>query len=358
MSRRRAMLKYSLTMIVVCLLGTALAGCSFASPTSTPALTQETTTTSVSPTDTAIPSPTPTSSAPVLILLAPSGVDPDLSNSFQTVLNDLAAQEGYRFQVRPSLSQDDLLSAEIVVALPPATGLTELAASHPEIRFLAVGYSDLEPSTNLTVIQPQAERPDQVGFLAGYTAAAITLDWRVAVLTAAGSPAGDAIRQGFTNGVFYYCGLCRPVYPPFPITGYPITFEITASSGPADWQAIINNLLSWDVGTVFVDPAIADEKLLVELANSGIHMILMGQPPQGMRDQWVASIGAGDPALTALTALPGFVRGEEPANQALQLGFTETNPNLLSPGKQSMVEEMLADLLAGYIDTGAAPEGQ
>jgi hypothetical protein len=38
------------------------------------------------------------------------------------------------------------------------------------------------------------------------------------------------------------------------------------------------------------------------------------------------------------------------------LGFTGTNPDLLSPGRQQLVETMLADLLAGFIDTGVDPQ--
>jgi hypothetical protein len=288
-------------------------------------------------------------------LLAPNGADPALVESLQAYLDEQAAQEGLRFQVRPELSAGEMADVSIVVALPPAGNLGELASASPHTRFLAVNIPDLAPTANLNVIKLGSQRPDQVGFLAGYTAAEITPDWRAGILTAAGSGEGEAMRQGFVNGVFYFCGLCRPVYPPFPNTGYPITLQIPAGGNTADQQAAINQLRSWQVGTVFVDPAIADDALLDQLTQAGINFILAGQPPQQNRASWVASLGFGDSLQAVAEAWSALLEGEIGASSGLPLGFTETNPDLLSPGKQRLAEEMLKDLQAGFIDTGVDP---
>ena len=230
--------------------------------------------TNAAPTETAAPTASPTPETPLAILLAPSGADPALVESLQAYIDDQAAQAGLRFQVRPELSAGELADVAIVVALPPASNLAELAAASPQTRFLAVNFADLTPAANLNVIQLGSQRPDQMGFLAGTIAAEITPDWRVGILTAVGSGEGEAMRQGFVNGVFYFCGLCRPLYPPFPNTGYPITLQIPAGGNAADQQAAINQLRSWQVGTVFVDPAIAEDALLDQLAQAGINFIL------------------------------------------------------------------------------------
>jgi hypothetical protein len=39
----------------------------------------------------------------------------------------------------------------------------------------------------------------------------------------------------------------------------------------------------------------------------------------------------------------------------LPLALQHVNPQLVSPGRQRLVEEMLAELRAGYIDTGVDP---
>jgi hypothetical protein len=40
----------------------------------------------------------------------------------------------------------------------------------------------------------------------------------------------------------------------------------------------------------------------------------------------------------------------------LGLGFTSVNHDLFSPGRQRMAEDLLAELLAGFIDTGVDPQ--
>jgi hypothetical protein len=290
-----------------------------------------------------------------VILLAPAGVDAALTSQMQTLLTDLAAQSGLHFQVRPSLSPDEMQDVKIVVALPPAEGLAELAAAYPDVQFVAYGIPGIQPGANLSAIGTQAQRPDQLGFTAGYTAAAITPDYRAGVLTAAGSPQSQAMRQGFINGVFYYCGLCRPVYPPFPTTGYPITLELPAATTPADWQAATNMLLSWQVGTVFVDPAVADPGLLEQLAQGGIHLILAGPTPEAVAQNTVTSLETASPIQLLQAAWPGLLDGTSYPVLQQDLAFVDVNYDLLSPGKQHLVETMLVDLLAGFIDTGVDP---
>jgi hypothetical protein len=188
--------------------------------------------------------------------------------------------------------------------------------------------------------------------LAGYTAAAITPDYRVGVVTEGNTQAGDATSLGYTNGVFYFCGLCRPVYPPFPTTGYPLRYKLPGGAGPADWQGAITYLNAWQVGTVFVSPSIADEGFLDVLAQSGINFIIVGSPPEGLRGNWVASLGIGDPLPIVQELWPKLVSGKGETHVPLPLGFTAVNPDLLSPGRKRNAETMLADLLAGFINTG------
>jgi hypothetical protein len=276
------------------------------------------------------------------------------------MLGEAVKKSGLRFQVRQSLIPQEMPQVRAVVALPPEDNLSKQVAAYPHASFLAIGFSGLEPATNLTVVNTETPRPDQLGFLAGYIAAAITTDWRAGVLTAAGSEDGKAIRQGFANGVFFFCGLCRPVYPPFPTSGYPITIEIPAGNNPADLDAAITMLKSWQVGTVFVDPALSDEKFLTDLANAGINLILAGPPPAGARAHWVASLGSADPLQAIQSLLPSLLKGENNPTSTTEaspnstFGITDSNPDLLSPGRKERVEEMLKDLRAGYIDTGAS----
>lgn len=342
------------SLTILLLLSLVLTACGRAAP----AVTEQAVTppaTDLTPTQTAVPTASPTPDTPLVILLAPSGADPALVEPLQEYIDEQAIKAGMRFQVLPGLSPGEMETIRIVVALPPASGISELAAASPQTSFLALNFPELAPTGNLSVINLTSQRPDQVGFLAGYTAAAITPDWRAGILTAAGSPEGEAMRQGFVNGVFYFCGLCRPVYPPFPMTGYPITLQLPSGAGAADQQAVINQLNTWQVGTVFVDPAISDDTLLDQLSQAGINFILATPPPQGTRSSWVASLGFGDFLQAVVERWPALLEGQSGAGVSLPLGFTDTNPDLLSPGRQHLVDEMLEDLHADQIDTGVDP---
>jgi hypothetical protein len=272
-------------------------------------------------------------------------------------LTGLAEQAGLGLEVRPSLDTTEMGNVRIVVAIPPATGIEALAESAPETQFLAFGFEGVQPAPNLSVITSAAGRPDQLGFLAGYLAAVITEDWRVGVVSEASTAGGKAASLGFRHGMTYFCGLCLPVYPPFPNRGYPVQVDLPEEGGADDWQAAVDALTTWQVGTVFVYPGVADEQLLAKLAGADINQILAGPPTAGVgREHWVASIGSQDP-LQALPDLWGkLLSGEGGQEVVLPLGFTGTNPDLLSPGRQRLVETMLADLLAGFIDTGVDPQ--
>jgi hypothetical protein len=338
-------------IIVPVLLSFMLAACSIAAPGDPPVSTAPETAPPL-PTGTLAPSPTDTPLPSLVVLLTPPGADPSLAASLQTLLTDLAAQDGLRFQVRPSLDPTELDHVQVVVAIPPDPGLAELTLAAPETQFLAIGIAGLEPAPNLSTIGAEGARPDHLGFLAGYTAAEITLDYRVGVVTEGDTPAGDAASLGYTNGVFYFCGLCRPVYPPFPTAGYPLIAQLPAEAGPADWQGVLTYLNAWQVGTVFVYPSVAEDKLLEVLAQSEVNFIIVGSPPENLRGNWVASLGSEDPLSSIQTLWPKLVSGEGGIHVSLPLGFTAVNPDLLSPGRQRNAETMLADLLTGYISTG------
>lgn len=306
------------------------------------------------PTATAAPLPTVTPLPPLVVLLAPPEVDPALTDALQPLVTELTEQAGMRFQVRPALSQADLgADVQLVVVLPPDPGVADLVSAAPETQFLVIGIPDLEPAANLSLIGAQGERPDQLGFLAGYIAAAITPDWRVAIVSE-DTATGEAARLGFINGVTFFCGLCRPAYPPFPIPGYPLYVELPLESGEADWQAAATYFRTWFVQTAFVYPE-ANPALLAILAQSDVNLIGVGTPPDGLQEQWVASIGEDAPVQAVESLLPGLLAREGAANVDLPLVITAANPELFSPGRQRLVAKMLADLLAGYIGTGVDP---
>jgi len=346
--------KHNLSLCLALLLSLLLFACGQPSNAGTPTPSVPTVTVSL-PSATPTLEPSPSALPPLAVLLAPPEADPLAAGELQSALADLAARSGLRFQTRPSLASVELEQVKVVVALPPNPDLRELVTASPEIQFLAIGFSGLESGGNLSVVSAQAERTDQVAFLAGYTAALISTDWRVAVFSEADTVAGQVARSAFTNGVTFYCGLCRPPYPPFPAGGYPLSIELADGAGPQDWQAALTYLGSWEVSTVFVPPTLAEDRFLDVLAQAGINFILAGLAPDGLEANWVASLGYQDFLEPALALWPDLVAGKGGQRVDLPLGFSQVNPDLLSPGRQRLAESILADMQAGFIGTGVDP---
>ena len=317
--------------------------------TSTPAATQVPPAT-VTPT----PEPTATAAPPLAVLLAPPGADAGQAAALEALLAEMAKSSGMRFKVLPGLGEADLADApQIVVVMGPDPGVAGLAAKAPAAQFLAVGVPGVQAGGNLSVISDQAARPDQQGFLAGYIAAMLTRDWRTGIIYPQGSAEGQAAQQGFVSGVVYYCGLCRSAVPPF--FQYPLYSEVPAGAGQAELQAAADYLLQYAIKTVYLAPGAQDPALVDYLVKAGVNLIGPSAPPEGVQAQWIASIQA-DPLEAVRQAWPSLAEGQGGLQVNLPLGLAHANQDLFSAGKQEMAREMLQDLTAGYIGTGA--EGQ
>jgi hypothetical protein len=330
-----------------------LVGCN-SSPTTVPTETPVPTTNPVGiPTATQTLTPTATSEPSLVILLAPPGSDLSQLEELQPVLDKLASESGMRLETRKEIVEGGInLSVKLVVVLPPYQGLSDLALRFPETNFLAVGFPDLEPTQNLIVMGSSGGRPSQQGFLAGYISAVITPDWRVGVISPADSAAGEAASQGFVNGAVFFCGLCRPAYPPF--NQYPMIVELPAGASQEQQIAAADSLISSAVETVYIVPGAGEGALIEYLADSGINLIGGALPTVETQHRWV---------VTIRTNLSDAI--EQNWNELLQVSagysmesplvLTDINESLFSPGRQKLVEKIMDDLLAGYIDPGATP---
>lgn len=325
-----------------------LSGCGRNAPTELPSATLEA---SPSPTLTLLPDPTATEEPALIYLVAPDS-SRGLALELQAFLTQQAAEMGLRFQLRPGLSESDFeRDVSIVVLLPPDPGVSAWAQDNPETRFLAVNIPGVAAADNLSVISSAGGSQDFKGFLAGYLAAVITDDWRVGILYR-DDGMDEAYRIGFQNGVTYYCGLCSPVYPPFPSGGFPMMFSLNADSGPPEWSAALGYFQLWGVETLFVTPQVASSGLYTFLGDEGLNSFGEDAVPQGLSEHWVATIGVQDPLSVFGEAWGDLVQGAVGKEYLLEVELRNVNSDLLSPGRLRLVEEMLVELQAGYIATG------
>lgn len=337
------------TLLLACaVLG--FSSCSKVIPTSRPALTF---TPSPSATITPIPTSTPTATPPppVAVLLAGPQADQTWVNALQTALNDLVVGAGLRWQVRQQLTRADLLpEIRLVIAVPPDPGLREMVAAAPNTQFLALGIAGLDTAPNLSILDAN-QRMDQQGFIAGYLAAMLSDDWRAGAISLSDTVEGKAARTGFLNGVVYFCGLCRPAHPPF--YEYPLYTELPTTATSPEWQEAANYMVDHYVQTVYVYPGAGDEAMLSILADAKINIISSGDPPSAVASNWVVSLTT-DALPLIRSTVAGLLDGSLTGGQTLSLPiqFTQINSALLTPGKQRLAVQVLADLQAGFIDTG------
>ena len=304
------------------------------------------------PSDTPLvpPTLTPTAATPLAILVLPADLDPETSNLYQTTVYELTQTSGLRFQVRNTLSAADLgePGLNVVISLPPDPGIAALAAAAPQVQFLAINIPEVAAGGNISVLGSNSQT-DVVAFLAGYTAALITDDYRIGMMMPKDNP--DAVRalNAYATGMRFYCGACRPLYF-YPWT-YPQFVEIPAEEDKTHYNAFADILiLQHKVGTIYLHPDIVTPDLETYIGTTGVYMIGTKTPEQRPAG-WVMTVQP-DIIKAIQNAWPGLVSGQGGVTVQSPLGLSDIDPTLLTPGKQRLVEQTLNDLQAGLISTG------
>ena len=300
------------------------------------------------PTDTPIPLSTLTATpvVPLVILVLPATLDAETSNLYQKTVYDLAQAAGMRFQVRNSLTPADLEPGlQIVIALPPDPGIAALAAAAPNVQFLAINMSGITAGGNVSVLGGNSQS-DMAAFLAGYTAALITDDYRIGMMMPRDN--ADAIRafNAYASGMTFYCGTCRPFY--YLNWTFPQYIDIPATEDKNNYDAYSDILISqYKVRTIYLHPDIATADLENYIGTTGVLMIGTVTPEQRPAG-WVMTIQP-DVIKAIQAAWPQLVSGQGGLAVQSPLGLSDIDPLLLSPGKQRLVEQMLQDLQAGFV---------
>lgn len=327
-----------LTLLVV--VGVVLGACGTNEPvpTSTPV-----------PTDTPVSPPTltPIPITPLAILVLPASLDPEISNLYQKTVYDLTQASGLRFQVRNSLSPADVSEPglQVVIALPPDPGIAALAASAPNVQFLAINIPGIVVGGNVSALGGNSQT-EIASFLAGYTAALLTDDYRIGMLLPRDN--NDAIRafNAFANGRKYYCGLCRPFY--YLPWDFPQYLDISADEDKDNYDAYADILiLQYKVGTIYIHPDIYTADLVNYIGTTGVYMIGTISPEERPAG-WVMTIQP-DVIKAIQNAWPQLVAGQGGITVQSPLGLSDMDPTILSPGKQRLVQQTLNDLQAGFI---------
>jgi len=311
--------------------------------------TTATPTATLPPTETAVPTltPIPTPSTPLAILVLPADMKKESFDLYQKVVYNLAQGSGFRFQVRNTLTTNDVSdpTLKVVIVLPPDPGVTTLAAAAPQAQFLAINIPEVTAGGNISVLSGsgQAEIP---AFMAGYIAAMTTPDYRIGMILPKDNPDAQKALNSFANGMTFYCGLCLPFY--FVNWKYPQSIEIPSDEDPARYSAYADYLiLQRQVDTIYIYPDVATPDLLNYIGTTGTSMIGT-KAPDPLPAGWIVTLQP-DIIKAIQAAWPDLVAGRGGINVQSPLGFADVDPTVLTPGKQQLAEQVLADLLAGRI---------
>lgn len=304
---------------------------------------------------TPLPTDIPETATPlpaVGVLLTPAGSDPALVAELNTLIGGYIRDLGLRYQVLTDLTEADFQRDEIqlVVILPPFPRAMEIVQLAPATRFLAVGFNDLAPTENLSVLRSGGGDFGIQGFAAGYIAAMITDDWRVGALSVQENPDALAARDGFRVGVKYYCGLCNPKYAPTGINYvYPKYIDLPADATELQVNANIDFLVDRAVKTFYIVPGVGTPNIYRTLVGYKKWIIGSGTDfKEEYKDYWVASLEY-DQLAALIEAWPEFLAAETGFEKSPPLLLTDINYDLLSEGKVQMVEKVLAEAAAGFI---------
>jgi len=294
-----------------------------------------------------LPTLTATPVIPLAILVIPAGLDQETSDLYQETVYELAQASGLRFQVRNVLSAVDVAEPglRMVIALPPDPGIAALAAAAPNVQFLAINIDGVNVGNNVSVLGGNSQI-EIAGFLAGYTAAMLTDDYRIGMLMPRDN--NDAIRMfnAYVNGMKYSCGLCRPFY--YYNWSFPQFIDIGADEDRAAYGAYADILMQrYKVQTILIHPGVYTQDLVDYIGTTGTSMIGTISPEQRPAG-WIMTIQP-DTVKAIQTAWPQLVAGQGGITVQSPLGLSDIDPSLLSPGKQRLVQRTLDELQAGLI---------
>ncbi|MDQ3005148.1 MAG: hypothetical protein M3R47_07165, partial [Chloroflexota bacterium] len=233
----------------------------------------------------------------------------------------------------------------VVIALPPDPGIAALASAAPNVQFLTINVPDVTAGGNVSILGNNSQS-EIAAFLAGYTAALITDDYRIGMIIPKDNAEAILALNAYAAGMKFYCGICRPLY--FYPGAFPQFIEIRAEEEKANYNAYADILmLQYKVNTIYLHPDIVTTDLITYIGTTGASMIGTTSPEQRPAG-WVMTIQP-DVIKGIQNAWPELINGRGGIIVQSPLGLADIDPLLLSPGKQRLVEQTLAELQAGLI---------
>jgi hypothetical protein len=289
----------------------------------------------------ALPTDTPLPLTPRVILVAPGEAEASPAQQVEAALQSLASTAQMDFVRQAALPEGEANAIALLVTLPPDPGLQAWAQAHPEVMAAGIGIIGLQATANLSVVAPDGLRYDQLGFALGYLAALLTPEYRIGALARDASPQSLSLARGFVAGGTFYCGLCRPLHPPY--LGYPALLE----SAPLDPAAA-------GIRALLLAPAPASAAEAGISTSAGFVVVGVGEPGAQLAPLWLASADFDMPTTLALL-WDQTQSGQGGVTLPLGIRLHSVDRARVSAGRLALTEKLIAELVAGHVDTGIDP---
>jgi len=303
------------------------------SPSSDPTITMEPSQSSAIE----LPTATQEQSLPVIMITAEEG---QINADFLDRLSLLLADQGFNIAFKSSLNIDGLPNDLHYLLAAESNVSVDDQISSPMLSF---SFS-LDQDQNIPVLRYSEMYYQRAAFLAGYSAAIATPNFRIGYIDLLDFELSGSF-DSFENGVTYYCGHCSPQYPPF--LDYPVYFQLSTPFTSEKINSIITALEQNYVTTVYVHPYIYNNELLQSLEDSGIDVI--GNRLLGRINSPVVDFEVGpDPSATADELVPYIIAGTEPDPVSPPLAV-HNNSGWFSEGRMQHLEQIITMLNEGTI---------
>ena len=288
--------------------------------------------------------PTPTTAPGKIILVQPQPGQNSQYNEVKPQVEQLARESGLGFEEAGSFLAADIQPEwKIIILFETSEQLPEALSAHPDKQFLVFSTVALGAGANLSVIQL---RPEMQAFTAGLVSVLAAPDWRAGGMFSPDEPLGSLMADAYQTGGKYFCGICNSYFAP--ITLFPITARVSASSDSAAWQASLEQFRQSIVYFVYISNESSSPELLADLASRQYLMAGANTPPDEIRGTWAATIAFDlNGALNEIW--PAAVSGQGGSLVYAPITLRDVNPALLSTGRIRLVETAIAELDAGLV---------
>lgn len=308
----------------------------------------------VTPPETAtevVPLPTSTPSPSTVILLSSLEADQFALSQVQSTLETLTSEAGFKLVFQEWTSFEMMTNVPMVVSVGEDIDINSLALNYPDVSFVAVDNSNAAPSVNVSVIGDPLADPRNRAFMAGYLAALISDDYKVAALVPSETSTTDAVLESFVIGVRFFCGICQPKYPPY--QSFPQWQAVSAENLAEQYQPIFDGFTNSGVDVLYIQGDLSTTSILTASTDYGINVVSDKRPEITVNNY--AGTVLSDPAPVLTDLWQEILNGREGIQIPASITLADVNSALVSEGRYKAFMEMAANLKDGLISAEAVP---